>query len=90
MLLVFVDETGDRNDLAYLGFSILTINALFYPALKQQIHSIIDGIEWDPSYLFSQSKGCSKVQVGKRVEAASKILALNIASGKMSGNVCLS
>ena len=86
MLLVFVDETGDRDDLAYLGFSILTMNALFYPALKQQIHSILDGIEWDPtvefkgSYLFSQSKGCSEVQVGKRVEAASKILALNIAS----------
>jgi len=86
MLLVFVDETGDRHDVAYLGFSILTINALFYPALKQEIHSILDGIEWDPtvefkgSYLFSQSKGCSEVQVVKRVEAASKILALNIAS----------
>lgn len=86
MLLVFVDETGDRNDVAYLGFSILTINALFYPALKQEIHSILDGIEWNPcvefkgSYLFSQSKGCSEVQVVKRVEAASKILALNIAS----------
>jgi len=86
VLLVFVDETGDRKDKAYLGFSILTMNAVFYPSLKKKVHAILDGIEWDRtvefkgSYLFSQSKGCSEVQVERRVEAANKILALNMAS----------
>lgn len=86
MLLAFVDEAGDRDDREYLGFSILTINAIAYPGVKEEVRTILDRIDWDPtvefkgSYLFSQSKGCSDVQVALRVEAASRIIELNAAA----------
>lgn len=85
MLLVFVDETGDRRQKDYLGFSILTMDATFYASLKQEVHGILSDIEWDRAvefkgaYLFSASKGCTDVEVVRRVEAARRILALNVA-----------
>lgn len=86
MLLVFIDETGDAKDKKYLGFSIATINARFYPLLKTNAQKILIDIGWNPeiefkgSYLFSASKGCLEVDVEQRVEAAHKLLDLNMAT----------
>lgn len=86
MLLVFVDETGDVKFKKYLGFSIATINSYFYPSLKIKSQTILLEMGWDPSiefkgsYLFSATKGCTDVDVEQRIEAAHKLLDLNVAS----------
>lgn len=86
MLLVFIDETGDSKYKEYLGFSIATIDSFFYPLLKIEAQKILLKMGWDPSiefkgsYLFSATKGCTSVTVENRVEAANKLLDLNIAS----------
>ena len=86
MLLVFVDETSDVKFREYLGFSIATINAKFYPKIKIQALKVLDGVGWDPSiefkgsYLFSETKGCTDVDIERRIDAAHKLLDLNVAS----------
>ena len=85
MLLVFVDETADVKFKNYLGFSIALANAFYYPKLKSEAQRILRGIGWDPnvefkgSYLFSASKGCTDVEIERRVSAAGKLLDLNVA-----------
>lgn len=85
MILVFIDETTDSKFKDYLGFSIATINARFYPYLKEEAQRIIKNIGWDPevefkgSYLFSKSQGCTEVEIEKRIDAAKKLLELNVA-----------
>jgi hypothetical protein len=85
MKLLFIDETGDSKDQAYLGLSLAFMDARFYPKLKAEAVSVLEGIEWRPdtefkgAYLFSETKGCSEVQVEKRVEAAGRLLDLNAA-----------
>ena len=86
MLLAFIDETGDVKDKEYLGFSLATVNARFYPALKKDAHEILYDIGWDPSvefkgsYLFSESKGCEGIDVEQRVNAAHRLIELNMAT----------
>lgn len=86
MLLVFIDETTDVKFKDYLGFSIATINAAFYPQLKKQAQKLLTGIGWDPdvefkgSYLFSASKGCSDILIERRIEVAGALLDLNVAN----------
>jgi hypothetical protein len=94
MLLVFIDETSDAKFRDYLGFSIATIDSRFYPSLKQEAHAILRGVNWDPSvefkgsHLFSQSKGCSGVEVAARVEAARQLLRLNVAAANKRIRFC--
>ena len=86
MLLVFVDETSDMKFKDYLGFSIAAINAKFYPKIKTDALKVLMEIGWDPqvefkgSYLFSQTKGCTDVDIEKRIDAAHRLLDLNVAS----------
>ena len=86
MLLVFVDETTDAKFRDYLGLSIATINARFYPLLKTRAQAILQGIGWDPavefkgSHIFSATSGCTDVVVESRIDAAHALLDLN-ASG---------
>ena len=86
MLLVFIDETSDVKFRDYLGFSIATINAKFYPKIKTDALKILRESGWDPgvefkgSYLFSETRGCTDVDIEKRIDAAHKLLDLNVAS----------
>ena len=85
-MLVFVDETSDEKFKDYLGFSIATINATFYPKIKTEALKLLNGVGWDPSvefkgsYLFSQTKGCTDVDIERRIDVAHKLLDLNVAS----------
>ena len=85
MILVFIDETADVKFKEYLGFCITTINARFYPPIKEKAQSILRTVGWDPeiefkgSYLFSGSSGCTDVDIEKRIDAAHQLLDLNIA-----------
>ena len=94
MLLVFIDETSDAKFREYLGFSIAMIDSRFYPSLKQEAHEILKNVRWDPaiefkgSYLFSQSKGCSAVEVEARVAAARRLLQLNVAAANRRIRFC--
>ena len=86
MLLAFIDETSDVKFKEYLGFSIATINAKFYPKVKTEALKILKESGWDPavefkgSYLFSQTRGCTDVDIEKRINAAHMLLDLNVAS----------
>lgn len=85
MLLVFIDETGDKKFKDYLGFCVATMNATFYASLKKRVEKALARIAWDPetefkgSYLFSASSGTPEVEIERRIEAAREILDLNIA-----------
>ncbi len=85
MILVFIDETTDSKFNDYLGFSIACVNARFYPHLKNSAQKILKSVGWDStvefkgSFLFSKSKGCSDVEIEKRIVAANNLLDLNIA-----------
>ena len=86
MILVFIDETSDSKFKDYLGFCIAVINSRFYPLIKRNAQEILSDIGWDPlvefkgSYLFSISKGCPDIDVERRIDAAHRLLDLNIAS----------
>jgi hypothetical protein len=86
MLLVFIDETSDRKFKDYLGFCIATVNARFYPKIKSDAFEILAGIGWDPeiefkgSFLFSETSGCTDVEIENRIDAANQILDLNVAN----------
>ena len=86
MLLVFIDETSDSKFKDYLGFSIATVNARFYPKIKTDALNILLSIGWDPdiefkgSYLFSISSGCTDIDIEKRIDAANGLLDLNVAN----------
>ena len=88
MLLVFVDETSDVKFKDYLGFSIATINAKFYSKIKSEALKVLQEVGWDSgiefkgSYLFSQTRGCTGVEIEARIDAAHKLLDLNVASKK--------
>ncbi len=83
MKFVFIDETGDSKRKQYLGFSVALVDAKSYPKLKAEAREILERAEWSPdvefkgAFLFSQTKGCSEVQVERRVEAAGELLDLN-------------
>jgi hypothetical protein len=85
MLLIFIDETSDSKFKDYFGFCIASINARFYPEIKQEAQKILERIGWDHSvefkgsYLFSRSCGCTDVEIEKRILAAHQLLDLNIA-----------
>lgn len=84
MLLVFVDETSDKKFKNYLGFCVATINSRSYSNLKAKAQKILRSIDWDPktefkgAFLFSASKGCPDVEIERRIDAAHKLLDLNI------------
>lgn len=84
MRLIFIDETSDRKFKNFLGFSICTVDSRFYSRIKKNAHEILRAVEWSPSiefkgsHLFSASKGCTAVEVQRRVEAAHRLLDLNI------------
>lgn len=89
MRVAFVDETSDVKFKDYLGICVATVNAKYYPLLKNSAKKILHGIDWDPktefkgSYLFSRSSGCGEVEVEQRVKAAHALLDLNM-SGRNS------
>lgn len=86
MRLLFIDETGFNTKKDYLGFCLVSVDATKYPMLKAKTRKILKGIDWDEDvefkghFLFSKTKGCTEVEVDKRVEAAHKILELNSGS----------
>lgn len=88
MKLLFIDETSDTKYTEYLGFCIASMDSKSYSLVKSKAQKILKDIEWDDhiefkgSYLFSASKGCSDVEIEKRIEAAEKLLDLN--AGKNS------
>ena len=85
MQLVFVDETSDSKFKEYLGFCVVTMNAKFYPQIKERAQAILLGIGWDPeiefkgSYLFSAKSGCKEIDIERRIDAAHKLIDLHIA-----------
>lgn len=85
MRLVFVDETGDKDQKDYLGLCVASIDSRSYPKLKRTAHKILRGKKWEESvefkghYLFSEKKGCSAVPVEDRVAIARELLDLNVA-----------
>ncbi len=85
MLLVFVDEMGDKKFKEYFGICIALVNARYYATLKQKAQRILANSGWSPSvefkgsHLFSSSSGCTDVEIEHRVEAAGKLLDLNVA-----------
>lgn len=84
MLLAFVDETSDAKFKDYLGLCVATINARSYPLVKKKARKILLDVSWDPnvefkgSMLFSASNGCTEVEVERRIEAARRLLQLNV------------
>lgn len=86
MLLAFIDETSDAKFKDYLGVCVATINARSYPLLKKKAQKVLLGVSWNPemefkgSMIFSASKGCTDVEVVHRIEAAHRLLELNVAS----------
>jgi len=85
MQLVFIDETSDAKFKEYLGFCIVTMNAKFYPQIKERAQAILLDIGWDPetefkgSYLFSAKSGCEEVDIERRIDAAHELIDLHIA-----------
>lgn len=83
MKLVFIDESGDKENTDYLGLSVATADSRHYPTIKSKAHAILKDISWDSkiefkgSLLFSASKGCLTVSVQDRVRAAGALLDLN-------------
>jgi hypothetical protein len=83
MKFLFIDETGDEKFKTYLGFCLARTDARFYPHLKTSSRAILEAIQWEQgvefkgAYLFSRTKGCSEVEVERRVEAAGQLLDLN-------------
>jgi hypothetical protein len=83
MRFLFVDETGDSKEKAYLGLCIASIDSTKYALLKKGALKILEKagwpheIEFKGSYLFSKTSGCKDVPVDERVAAAEKILELN-------------
>jgi len=83
MKFLFIDETGDEKFRTYLGFCLALTDARFYPSLKTSSRAILEAIQWEQgvefkgAYLFSRTKGCSEVEVERRVEAAGRLLDLN-------------
>lgn len=88
MKLLFIDETSDTKYTEYLGFCIASMDSKSYSLVKSKSQKILEEISWKKqvefkgSYLFSISKGCSDVEIEKRIEAAGKLLDLN--AGKNS------
>lgn len=86
MILAFVDEAGDGKFKDYFGLCCAIINSKFYGNLKCEFQRILTDAGWDPnfefkgSHLFSAKSGDPSINVDKRVEIASKILELNMAS----------
>jgi hypothetical protein len=81
--LVFIDESGDKDRPEYLGLSVATVDARYYPLLKRRTHEILlntgweRGVEFKGSILFSATKGCPKVTIEDRVRIAGSLLDLN-------------
>ncbi len=79
MQLVFVDETGDKDDKDYMGLSVVRVDSTYYPAIKANAHKILRGGAWNEAEEFKGScifsmKGCPEVMVEKRIEMASKLI----------------
>lgn len=85
MILLFIDETGDKKQKEYFGLCCAVINAANYVLVKREFQNILLESGWDPkyefkgSYIFSASKGDPDVSVEKRVKIAQGILELNTA-----------
>lgn len=83
VILAFIDETNDAKFRDYLGLSCVIINSTFYRQLKNDFQNTLLEAGWDPktefkgSYLFSASQGCINIPIEKRIDIASRILALN-------------
>lgn len=83
MKLLFIDETSDEKFKKYLGFCVAVVDAKAYSLIKRKTCEILDAISWQRNvefkgaYLFSRTKGCTEVEIEKRIEAAGKLLDLN-------------
>jgi len=86
MLLIFVDETSDSKFKDYFGLSCTIINSNFYSQIKKDFQKTLLEAEWNPniefkgSCLFSATKGCKNIEIEKRIDIASTILALNVSN----------
>ncbi|MDP4000409.1 MAG: DUF3800 domain-containing protein [bacterium] len=91
MKLIFIDETGDAKDKDYLAFCVAVVDSKYYPLLKNETSKILKTISWKSdvefkgTYLFSIKRGCADVDVEKRIDAAGKLLDLNV--GKSNARI---
>lgn len=83
MQLVFVDETGDQENKNYFGLSLALIDSSHYRIIKSNFQSILTKNSWNKeiefkgSCLFSSSKGDKNIDIEKRLNICSELLALN-------------
>lgn len=83
MQLVFVDETGDQGNQNYFGLSLALIDASHYSIIKSNFQSILKKNSWNKkiefkgSCLFSSSRGDRNIDIEKRLNICSELLALN-------------
>src|SRR3989304_9086384 len=83
MQLVFVDETGDQENKKYFGLALALIDSSHYSLIKSNFQNILisngwnQKIEFKGSCLFSSSKGDPNIDIAKRIEICSRVLALN-------------
>lgn len=83
MKCVFIDETSDSKFKTYHGLCISSVDARFYPSIKEQFQLKLRSVDWDPTiefkgrYIFSEKSGDPKVNISKRIELVQEIIALN-------------
>jgi hypothetical protein len=82
MIFIFVDETSDDKFKDYFGLCCTAVNQTYYPEIKREFQSLLQSggwnldVEFKGSYIFSSTKGCTEVDIEKRVEITEKLLEL--------------
>jgi len=85
MICIFFDETSDEKFKDYFGISCASVIHNNYGKIKEGFQKTLLDEGWDPTiefkgaFLFSASKGCTKISVDKRVEMAEAVINLNVA-----------